>query len=251
MNLGGMDKPVHSALAQLLLKAVSNDKRFVLEAARQVLGTCARCLDAKVMQEQLLPFTKHKCAPPHFSALHSSRWLAWHLHAFMCTGCFADHSPAMYTSHSGRRKVGILTLHMPTCWPVQLCIGSNLSRVQLTCSPGCRNPKVRGAVADTVLDVLRQAQHSQPGCAATDICEPESLLPAMTPLLADNTPEARASSRRVVSLLKVCPAIKHIVWMSVQSPVTPRFIRACGRFAVACAAAWRYCACDQVYSEDT
>lgn len=58
----GMEKPSQSALCQLLLKSVSKDKKFVLEAAQQVLRTASETLDARDMALKLLAYAKHKCA---------------------------------------------------------------------------------------------------------------------------------------------------------------------------------------------
>eukprot|EP00892_Ulva_mutabilis_P009364 jgi/Ulvmu1/67/UM001_0070.1 len=56
----GLEKPSQSALCQLLLKSVSKDKKFVLEAAQAVLCTCADTLDAEALTVKLLPYAKHK-----------------------------------------------------------------------------------------------------------------------------------------------------------------------------------------------
>lgn len=66
VDVGGMSQPANSALCQLLLKSVSKDKKFVLEAAQKVLRTCARCLDPTEMLHKSLPYTKHKCDPSTF-----------------------------------------------------------------------------------------------------------------------------------------------------------------------------------------
>jgi hypothetical protein len=58
----GACKPADSALCQLLLKSVSKDKKFVLEAAQEVLNACCDSLDAAGMIKMLLPYAKHKCA---------------------------------------------------------------------------------------------------------------------------------------------------------------------------------------------
>ena len=56
-------KPSESALAQLLLKSVSKDKKFVLEASQKVLDSCAQTLEPATMSHKLLGYLKHKCAP--------------------------------------------------------------------------------------------------------------------------------------------------------------------------------------------
>lgn len=63
VDIGGFAKPTSNALAQLLLKSVSTDKKFVLEAAQKVLRTCVHCLDPAQVLEKALPYGKHKCAP--------------------------------------------------------------------------------------------------------------------------------------------------------------------------------------------
>jgi hypothetical protein len=55
-------KPSESALAQLLLKSVSKDKKFVLEASQKVLDSCAQTLDPVEMSHKLMGYLKHKCA---------------------------------------------------------------------------------------------------------------------------------------------------------------------------------------------
>lgn len=62
----GMDKPSLSALCQLLLKSVSKDKKFVLEAAQSVLRTISETLEAREVTLKLLPYAKHKCES-HFT----------------------------------------------------------------------------------------------------------------------------------------------------------------------------------------
>ena len=62
VDIGGITKPADNALMQLLLKSVSKDKKFVLEAAQKVLRTCARCLDPCEMLHRAMPYAKHKCA---------------------------------------------------------------------------------------------------------------------------------------------------------------------------------------------
>jgi hypothetical protein len=59
----GITKPSESALCQLLLKSVSKDKKFVLDASQNVLHSCCKSLSAPDMIKMLLPYAKHKCAP--------------------------------------------------------------------------------------------------------------------------------------------------------------------------------------------
>jgi hypothetical protein len=54
--------PSQSALAQLLLKSVSKDKKFVLEASQKVLNSCAQTLNPVEMSQKLMGYLKHKCA---------------------------------------------------------------------------------------------------------------------------------------------------------------------------------------------
>lgn len=54
-------KPSESALAQLLLKSVSKDKKFVLEASQKVLESCAQTLEPVEMSHKLIGYLKHKC----------------------------------------------------------------------------------------------------------------------------------------------------------------------------------------------
>lgn len=55
-------KPSESALAQLLLKSVSKDKKFVLEASQKVLDSCAQTLEPVEMSHKLIGYLKHKYA---------------------------------------------------------------------------------------------------------------------------------------------------------------------------------------------
>lgn len=57
-------KPSESALCQMLLKSVSKDKKFVLEASQRVLAVCAETLEPVEMAYKMLAYCKHKCALP-------------------------------------------------------------------------------------------------------------------------------------------------------------------------------------------
>lgn len=59
---GAPPKPAESALAQLLLKSVSKEKKFVLEASQKVLDSCANTLDPAEMSHKLIGYLKHKYA---------------------------------------------------------------------------------------------------------------------------------------------------------------------------------------------
>jgi hypothetical protein len=95
VDMGAVEKPLNSALCQLLLKAVSNDKKFVLEAARKVLHTCARCLDSQSLLGRLLPYTNHKCAPPHGLATCTIRGDRRDMTTAIAT---CSHNSILYTS---------------------------------------------------------------------------------------------------------------------------------------------------------
>jgi len=59
-NTGSVAQPVNSLLAQLLLKAASNDKKFVIEEAQKALITMTETLDPSQFLRLLLPYTEHK-----------------------------------------------------------------------------------------------------------------------------------------------------------------------------------------------
>jgi hypothetical protein len=67
----------------------------------------------------------------------------------------------------------------------------------------CRNPKVRGAASEALLDALLCMERTALCSHSTELCQ-SGLLQGLVPLLSDNTPEARSSSRRIVCTLKVC-----------------------------------------------
>ena len=60
LDTGGMTQPGKSLLAQLLLKAGSNDKKFVIEEAQHALDTIASSMDAPAILARLLPYAAHK-----------------------------------------------------------------------------------------------------------------------------------------------------------------------------------------------
>ena len=60
LDTGGMTQPGKSLLAQLLLKAGSNDKKFVIEEAQHALDTIALSMDAPAILGRLLPYAAHK-----------------------------------------------------------------------------------------------------------------------------------------------------------------------------------------------
>jgi endoribonuclease Dicer len=59
-DLGGAATPLNSALAQLLLKAASNDKKFVIEEAQRALVTMSETLLPLGFFSMLVPYTEHK-----------------------------------------------------------------------------------------------------------------------------------------------------------------------------------------------
>lgn len=59
-DLGGPTTPMNSALAQLLLKAASNDKKFVIEEAQRALVTMSEMLPCVGFFSLLAPYTEHK-----------------------------------------------------------------------------------------------------------------------------------------------------------------------------------------------
>ena len=66
----------------------------------------------------------------------------------------------------------------------------------------CRNPKVRGAAAELMLDALQQMRAGLHPDTAESLCQ-GGILKGLIPLLSDNTPEARASARQAVHILQV------------------------------------------------
>lgn len=59
-DIGGPAQPLTSALAQLLLKAASNDKKFVIEEAQRTIITMAENLPPVGFLTLLIPYTEHK-----------------------------------------------------------------------------------------------------------------------------------------------------------------------------------------------
>lgn len=60
MDTGSLTRPANSLLLQLLLKASSNDKRFVIEEVQLSLTTMAKSVDPAASLDRLLPYAAHK-----------------------------------------------------------------------------------------------------------------------------------------------------------------------------------------------
>ena len=60
MDLGSLTRPANSLLLQLLLKASSNDKRFVIEEVQLSLTTMAKAIDPAASLDRLLPYAAHR-----------------------------------------------------------------------------------------------------------------------------------------------------------------------------------------------
>lgn len=60
MDNGSLTRPGNSLLLQLLLKASSNDKRFVIEEVQLSLTTMAKSVDPAACLDRLLPYAAHK-----------------------------------------------------------------------------------------------------------------------------------------------------------------------------------------------
>ncbi|DBA78653.1 TPA: hypothetical protein ACH3X1_008572 [Trebouxia sp. C0004] len=60
MDLGSLTRPANSLLLQLLLKASSNDKRFVIEEVQQSLRIMAGSVDPAVCLDRLVPYAAHR-----------------------------------------------------------------------------------------------------------------------------------------------------------------------------------------------
>ena len=60
VDTGGATQPAKSMLAQLLLKAGSNDKKFVLDEVQRALGVMASSMDPPALLGRLLPYAAHK-----------------------------------------------------------------------------------------------------------------------------------------------------------------------------------------------
>jgi hypothetical protein len=60
LDVGGPAKPLTSMLGQLLLKASSNEKRFVVDEAQRALGTMAEVFTATRALALFSPYVEHK-----------------------------------------------------------------------------------------------------------------------------------------------------------------------------------------------
>ena len=60
LDVGGSQKPLQSLLGQLLLKAASNDKKFVIEEAVKALYTMAKNIPSEECFAAVLPYAEHK-----------------------------------------------------------------------------------------------------------------------------------------------------------------------------------------------
>lgn len=60
IDVGGPTKPANSMVSQLLLKAGSNDKQFVVEEVQQSLTAMAKSLSQISIIEKLVPYTQHR-----------------------------------------------------------------------------------------------------------------------------------------------------------------------------------------------
>lgn len=60
MDTGSMTRPANSLLLQLLLKASSNDKKFVLDEVQQTLTVMAKSVDPAACLDRLLPYAAHR-----------------------------------------------------------------------------------------------------------------------------------------------------------------------------------------------
>lgn len=60
LDTGGATQPAKSMLAQLLLKAGSNDKKFVIDEVQRALGIMATNMDPPAIMGRLLPYAAHK-----------------------------------------------------------------------------------------------------------------------------------------------------------------------------------------------
>ena len=60
MDMGSLTRPATSLLLQLLLKASSNDKRFVIEEVQLSLTTMAKSVDPAASLDRLLPYAAHR-----------------------------------------------------------------------------------------------------------------------------------------------------------------------------------------------
>ncbi len=60
LDTGSLTRPANSLLLQLLLKASSNDKRFVIEEVQLSLMTMAKTVDPAASLDRLLPYAAHR-----------------------------------------------------------------------------------------------------------------------------------------------------------------------------------------------
>jgi hypothetical protein len=60
LDTGGSTQPAKSMLAQLLLKAGSNDKKFVIDEVQRALAVMAANMDPLAIMGRLLPYAAHK-----------------------------------------------------------------------------------------------------------------------------------------------------------------------------------------------
>lgn len=60
MDTGSMTRPANSLLLQLLLKASSNDKKFVLDEVQQTLTIMAKSVNPAACLDRLLPYAAHR-----------------------------------------------------------------------------------------------------------------------------------------------------------------------------------------------
>ena len=60
LDNGTMTRPANSLLLQLLLKASSNDKRFVLDEVQHTLTVMAKSIDPSACLDRLLPYAAHR-----------------------------------------------------------------------------------------------------------------------------------------------------------------------------------------------
>ena len=60
LDNGSMTRPANSLLLQLLLKASSNDKRFVIEEVQQTLAVMAKSIDPAACIDRLHPYAAHR-----------------------------------------------------------------------------------------------------------------------------------------------------------------------------------------------
>lgn len=60
IDMGSLTRPANSLLLQLLLKASSNDKRFVIEEVQQSLRVMAGSVEPAVSLDRLVPYAAHR-----------------------------------------------------------------------------------------------------------------------------------------------------------------------------------------------